>query len=230
MCVPSVNATVVPRQAKEWEYFSMGKGRETVSGCGHYQIIPLNLPALASLILSAAKVLRRFLVNLILPPIAGGFQPVEFSRVRLDVEQRGAVQDVDPVKEENIAFAADEFNDAQADAVGTARCPGRKDASGTVLKKRFDDQLHRTSLVKMEDQVDVRKTIQVAQAFCKFRKYLRPSFTPLGIHRLDRGLPGNHMLTANHSNGNEGNGSLCSCSLTFSRCLAFIFCVDTARP
>ncbi len=84
--------------------------------------------ALANLILPATEALCRFLIDLVLPAVAGVFQAVEFSGIGFDVEQWCAIQDVNPVQQEHITFAAYQFNDTQADAIGPARCAGRKNA------------------------------------------------------------------------------------------------------
>jgi hypothetical protein len=62
-----------------------------------YNQAALLIQVVATLILPLVMVLRCEFIELILPDFASGFHSVKFSSVRLEVEQRGSIQDVNPL-------------------------------------------------------------------------------------------------------------------------------------
>ena len=83
------------------------------------------------------------------------FEPVEFRRVWLDIKKRGAVQDVHTVKMQHIAFAADQFDNAQSHGIGTRGGARREHSSLDVLEKRLQHQFRGSCLVEVIDKVYV---------------------------------------------------------------------------
>lgn len=103
----------------------------------------------------AAAHLSSLLVNVLQPAAAGITAMVETGHVRLDIQQRRAIQDVHVFKAQQARLASDQANHADPDRIRTAWRPRGEDAVRRVIKKRFHDRLRRGSLVEPVDQEDV---------------------------------------------------------------------------
>ena len=107
--------------------------------------------------------LSNVLINMFLPSHAHVFPIVKPRHERLYVQNGCTVQHVHVVQEQNVPLAFDQADEAESDRVRSPRLTRRKDASRHIIQKRRYGQARRTSLVKVVDNVNVRKTLQIAQ-------------------------------------------------------------------
>jgi len=151
--------------------------------------VPSSAPALFIMVPPAAP-LRVVFVECLQPAAAGVVAPVKAADVRLDVQQRRAVEDVDVLDMQRAALETDQAHEAQADGVrapGTAR--GEHAVLG-VLKEGLDGQPRLPGTVEEVDQPQVRETLEVGQSLGKGRVDLDRAGDSRGEDRLDRGLLG----------------------------------------
>ena len=66
---------------------------------------------------------------------------IEIGNIRFDVKQRTAIQHVNALDIETIAFHVQQMNDREPDWVGPAWITSGKDAVFLIIQKRFDLQV-----------------------------------------------------------------------------------------
>ena len=97
---------------------------------------------------------------------------VKAGHVRFDVEERSAVKNIYAAYVQNIAFAVQELDDGEADAVRPTGMAGGKYAMGCVVKERMPYKLHIICSIEMIEKNKVGKKFNIQQTFGKFGKNL----------------------------------------------------------
>ncbi len=151
----------------------------------------------------------RFIIYLILPAVAEGFDAVEPRDVRFDIKKRRAVEDIHAIEVKNILFSAHQFYNAQTDCVGAGARSCGKNPSFNVLQKGLHDEFCSSRQMEVVNQVNVREAIEVSQALFIFGEYLRPSTAALRICWLNRCLLSNGMLAIYDADGFVRNATFC---------------------
>ena len=86
-------------------------------------------------IVAPAALLSGLFIDPIQPAATYIFAPVEPADVGLDIEQGCAVQDIDILKVQQAALAADQAHQTQADGIRPTRCPRGEDTVGNILQE-----------------------------------------------------------------------------------------------
>ena len=141
------------------------------------------------------------LIDLVLPAIAGVHDEIKFGAIRLKVQEWRPVENVDAVKQQGGSLNPNQFDDAQADSVGTTRGPSRKNPTRDILKKRLYNELWFWCLMEMSHQVEMRKAGQILKTLAELREYFYCPSTAFGVGGLDWGFFGNGMFAVNDANG-----------------------------
>jgi hypothetical protein len=94
-------------------------------------------------------------VNRILPAVACSLDTIESGGIRLDVEQRSPIQDVDMIDMKHIPLATAQFHDAEPDGIGTAGCARGKYSPIDVLEKGFHHKPRRPAPAEVIDEINM---------------------------------------------------------------------------
>src|SRR6516165_2761699 len=89
---------------------------------------------------------------------------VEGGNVRLEVEDRCAVEEIETADVKAGALDAVESDDRQPDRVGVARRPCREHAAWSVVEERDDRQPRWPGSVEVREHVNVREAFEIAEA------------------------------------------------------------------
>ena len=121
---------------------------------------------------------------MLLPAAARMLTDIKAGDVRLDVQQRGAIQHVDILNMDDVTCDAPQSYQAQPDGIRPPRSTSGKHAAGNVVQIGFHDEPYVPSLMKMIDQMNMGKAIKIAEAFRVLIKDLYRSLYPLSINGL----------------------------------------------
>src|SRR5690349_13605507 len=92
------------------------------------------------------------------------------------MEDGRAVEHVDASNVQHSAVSAEEFNDREADRVGTSRGARGEDSMRPVIGRRRADQLDSIGAVEHPDDEEVREAFNVSETALKFRLNLKHAF------------------------------------------------------
>ena len=109
---------------------------------------------------------------------------VEFRYIWLDVQKRSLIQDVNVFDGQDRAFGGQKADDGKADLARPVRCPGGEQTSGYGIHEGLDEELEAGTLVKVIQENDVGKTLEVLEAFPVLFKYMHLSANSLGARGL----------------------------------------------
>ena len=95
------------------------------------------------------------------PPARGIRVGIECRHIRLDIQERGAVQHIHIFNVESKPMYSDESHDRYPDRARAFWRPGRKHAPGSRVKERFHDEIVAGALMECKDQEDTREPLEI---------------------------------------------------------------------
>lgn len=122
------------------------------------------------------------------PTLAARPYRVDTFDVRLDVQKRRTVDDIDASDRENILLDADQFNNGQADLVRTFRRSGGEDPSICVVLRGCDRKGVVAGEMEMVKEYDMGEAGEILQAGYEFVKNRDESHRVFGQGCLDGDL------------------------------------------
>jgi len=139
------------------------------------------------------------LVDAGLPSVADGPFHAEALDIRLDVQQRRPVEDVDVADVKCSAFSPSQANYAEADRVRPGRGARGKYSSRMIFEKGDHGQVWRLGAMEVEQKDDVREAFQIAKAFFMGGIDFDRALDAPGIAGLDRRLRGVDVRRVDHT-------------------------------
>ena len=110
---------------------------------------------------------------------------VEMEDIRLDIEERSPVENIDTPDEQGRVFDRQELHNRETDPVRPVMVTGGKDSPYVfIVQKRGNPDLYRPRMMEMVEKDEVRKTLDFLEAVGIFREYLDGSFSG-AVHALN---------------------------------------------
>jgi NTE family protein len=103
-------------------------------------------------------------------PAAAEFCFGDTGKIRLEIEDRSAVEHVDAADVEIGAVATKQFNGGESDRIRAERRAGGEDSVRTVVGGRIGDKVETLGAIKFPDDDEVREAFDVGEAGGEFRE------------------------------------------------------------
>ena len=122
------------------------------------------------------------------PPLSRLRPAVEAGNVRLDVEQRRPVEDVDPADDQPVSLPADKAHDGEADPVRPAGVAGGKHPVRRIVQEGRAHELHFSGPVEPVEEDEVGEGLDILERRSVLREDLHDPFRLRNERPLDGGI------------------------------------------
>ena len=120
------------------------------------------------------------------PAGARDLEMIEGRNVRLDVEQRSAIQNIDSLHKEVILLNAQETNRGDPNVIGAGRRAGGENPALLVVQVGAGNQLRRGGAIQQVNQPDALESLYVLEPLGKLRVDFHDTLGAAGGRHLNR--------------------------------------------
>ena len=111
---------------------------------------------------------------------------IEFRNIRLDVQKRGAVENVNALDVQQAVFDLVQLNNGKPDWVRTLGRSGGKESPRLRIHERNNVEVESVASVEVVQQDDVREAVEILKSWVEILEQFDSTLYTGGSRRLDR--------------------------------------------